>query len=149
MADGPPETHAMVRPARKPTVVCKDSTATSRVYPQPLIVNRDTPPSALRLPLTAILAITVPPLALAAWILLSGGMRELYFRSGWIRAGAATLTVGALPLLTVIVLAKVGLWPDPNPNPIGLGLLFVAAAALACILALVGILRVASQPEQD
>ena len=112
-------------------------------------MDRHAPPSALRLPLTAILAITVPPLALAAWILLSGGMRELYFRSRWIRAGAITLAVGALPLLTVIVLAKVGLWPDPDPNPIGLGLLFVAAAALACILTLVGILRVASQPEQD
>jgi hypothetical protein len=139
----------MVRPARKPTVVCKDSTATSRVYPQPLIVNRDTPPSALRLPLTAILAITVPPLALAAWILLSGGMRELYFRSGWIRAGAATLTVGALPLLTVIVLAKIGLWPDPNPNPIGLGLLFVSAAALASVLTLIGMIRVATRPGDE
>ena len=112
-------------------------------------MDRNDPPSALRLPLTAILAITVPPLAPAAWILLSGGMREHYFRSRWIRAGAVTLLIGALPLLSVIVLAKVGLWPDPNPNPIGLGLLFVAAAALACILALVGILRVASQPEQD
>lgn len=112
-------------------------------------MNRDTPPSALRLPLTAILSITVPPLALAAWILLSGGMRELYFRSGWIRAGAATLAVGALPLLTVIVLAKIGVWPDPNPNPIGLGLLFVSAAALASVLTLIGIIRVATRPKDE
>lgn len=105
-------------------------------------MDQDAPPSALRLPLTAILAITVPPLAPAAWILLSGGMREHYFRSRWIRAGAVTLAVGALPLLSVIVLAKVGLWPDPNPNPIGLGLLFVAAAVLACVLLVIGIIRV-------
>lgn len=109
-------------------------------------MDRDTPPSPLQWPLTAILAITAPPLALVSWILLSGGKRELYFRSRWIRAGAATLAIGALPLLIVIVLAKVGLWHDPNPNPIGLGLLFVAAAVLASILTLVGILRVSSQP---
>ncbi len=108
-------------------------------------MDRNTPPSPLQWPLTAILAITVPPLALAAWILLSGGKRELYFRSVWIRAGAVTLAIGTLPLLTVIVLAKVGIWPDPNPNPVGLGLLFVAAAVLASILTLVGILRVPAQ----
>ena len=109
-------------------------------------MDHDTPPSPLQWPLTAILAITAPPLALAAWILLSGGKRSLYFSSRWIRAGAATLAAGALPLLTVIVLAKVGLWPDPDPNPIGLGLLFVAAVVLASVLTLVGILRVPSWP---
>ena len=112
-------------------------------------LNSDAPPSPWRLPLTAILAITVPPLALAAWIMLSGGKRDLYFRSKWVRAGSATLAAGTLPLLIVIVLAKVGLWPDPNPNPVGLGLLFVAAAALACLLTLVGILRVATRPEDE
>ena len=76
-------------------------------------------------------------------------MREVYFRSRWIRAGAATLVAGMLPLLTVIVLAKVGLWPDPNPNPVGPGLLFVAAAALACVLTLIGIIRVAIKPEDN
>jgi hypothetical protein len=112
-------------------------------------MNRDAPPSPLRLPVTVILAITVPPLALAAWILLSGGMRSVYFSSSWIRKGAATLAAGILPLLTVIVLAKIGLWPDPNPNPVGLGLLFVAATALACVLTLIGILRVAMRPEDQ
>jgi hypothetical protein len=109
-------------------------------------VDHDTPPSPLQWPLTAILAITAPPLALAAWILLSGSRRRVYFRSKWIRAGAVIVAAGALPLLTVIVLAKVGLWPDPNPNPIGPGLLFVAAVVLASILTLVGILRVPSRP---
>jgi hypothetical protein len=112
-----------------------------------MTMNDDQPPSSLRLPVTAILAITVPPLALAAWILLSGGQRSVYFSSMWIRAGAATIAAGTLPLLTVIVLAKVGLWPDPNPNPIGLGLLFVAAAVLACVLTLIGIIRVAMQSD--
>ena len=76
-------------------------------------------------------------------------MREVYFRSKWIRAGAATIAAGTLPLLTVIVLAKVGLWPDPNPNPIGLDLLFVAAAVAASVLTLIGIVRVAMQPDID
>jgi len=110
-----------------------------------MTMNDDRPPSALRLPVTAILAITVPPLALAAWILLSGGRREVYFRSRWIRAGAITIAAGTLPLLSVIVLAKVGLWPDLNPNPIGLGLLFVAAAVAASVLTLIGIVRVGMQ----
>ena len=114
-----------------------------------MTVDRDTPPSSLRLPVTALLAITAPPLAPAAWILLSGGHREVYFRSRWIRAGAATLAAGTLPLLIVIVLAKIGLWPDPNPNPVGLGLLFVAAAVLACVLTLIGIIRVAMRPDGE
>ncbi len=108
-------------------------------------LNHDQPPSPLRLPLTAILTITVPPLALAAWIMLSGGKRSDYFRSAWIRTGAVTFAVGTLPLLTVIILAKIGLWPDPNPNPVGLGLLFVAAAVLGSLLTLIGILRLSSR----
>lgn len=101
-----------------------------------------TPPSPLRLPLTAVLLFTAPPLALASWILLSGGKRSVYFRSSWIRAGAVTFVVGALPLLAITLLAAVRLWPDPNPNPIGLGLFFVAATVLACLLTLAGIIRV-------
>lgn len=101
-----------------------------------------TPPSPLRLPLTAILIFVAPPLALVSWIMLSGGKRSLYFRSSWIRAGAATFVIGALPLLAITLLAAVGLWPDPNPNPVGLGLLFVASTVLACLLILAGIIRV-------
>jgi hypothetical protein len=112
-------------------------------------MNDDRPPSSLRLPVTAILAITVPPLALTAWILLSGGRREVYFRSKWIRAGAITIAAGTLPLLIVIVLAKVGLWPDPDPNPIGPGLLLVAAAVLASVLTLIGIILVGMQRDTD
>ncbi len=108
--------------------------------------TENTPPSPLRLPLTALLAVTAPPLALVAWVLLSGGKRRLYWRSLWIRAGAITFAIGTLPLVILSLLVMVRLWPDPNPNPIGLGLFFVAAAILASILTLIGILRVALQP---
>lgn len=32
--------------------------------------------------------------------------------------------VGCGPLLGIVFLASIGLWPDPDPNPIGPGLLF-------------------------
>jgi len=110
-------------------------------------VDADTPPSPLRLPLTVLLAITAPPLAPVAWIVLSGGKRRLYWRSTWIRAAAVTFAIGALPLVILSLLVAVRLWPDPNPNPIGLGLFFVAATLLACLLVLIGILRVALRPD--
>jgi hypothetical protein len=103
------------------------------------------PPSPSRGTVTLLLALTAPPLGLVAWILLSGGERPHYFQSGLIRAGAATIVVGALPLLFVGVAAAVGLWPDPNPNPIGLGLLLVAAGGAGSLLALVGIIRCAAR----
>jgi hypothetical protein len=108
----------------------------------------NTPPSPLRIPVTALLAVTAPPLALGAWILLSGGKRRLYWRALWVRAGAISFAIGALPLLILSLLVAVRLWPDPNPNPIGLGLFFVAAAILACILLLIGILLVAFGPDE-
>jgi hypothetical protein len=40
------------------------------------------------------------------------------------KIGAIIALVGWTPLLAIILLAAVGLWPDPNPNPIGPGLLF-------------------------
>jgi len=101
------------------------------------------PASPLRLPVTLLLAVTAPPLALASWILLSGDQRSAYFRSTWIRAGLAVLIIGALPLLAVGAAASLGLTRDPNPNPVGFGLLFFAAGVVACLLVLVGIVRVA------
>ena len=101
------------------------------------------PASVLRVPATLLLALTAPPLALAAWILLSGGQRAAYFRSKWIRAGLVVLVLGTLPLLAVVVAASLGLTRDPNPNPVGLGLLFFFAGVVACLLVLVGIVRVA------
>jgi hypothetical protein len=101
------------------------------------------PASPLRVPVTLLLAVTAPPLALAAWILLSGSARSEYFRSRWIRVGVVILALGALPLLAVVVAASLGLTRDPNPNPVGLGLLFFASGVVACLLVLIGIVRVA------
>lgn len=112
-----------------------------------MTLDSETPPSPLRLPLTALLAVTAPPLALAAWIMLSGSQRRLYWRSSWIRAAAITFAIGTLPLVILWLLVVVRIWPDPNPNPIGLGLFFFAATVLACLLALVGTLLVAFAPE--
>jgi hypothetical protein len=45
-------------------------------------------------------------------------------RNRWSRIGLGLAVLGWGPLLAVVVLSSLGLWPDPNPNPIGLGLLF-------------------------
>lgn len=107
--------------------------------------NSSTPmASQWRIPLTVVLAVTATPLALVAWIFLSGSSeRASYLRSGWVRTGGLLVSVGALPLIAILVAAQVGLWPDPRPNPVGLGLFFVAAGAAGCLLALVGVLRIA------
>ena len=47
-----------------------------------------------------------------------------YLRSRLVQVGLVLLVLGSGPLIGIIVLAAVGLWPDPNPNPIGPGLLF-------------------------
>lgn len=53
----------------------------------------------------------------------------------WFRVGAIIALLGWSPLLAIIVLAGIGLWPDPNPNPIGPGLLFFFSfwPAVACM----------------
>lgn len=106
------------------------------------------PPSPWRLPLTVVMGVTVPPLALVSWILLSGSARTHYLASRWVRLGGWIALVGALPLLGVILAAKVGLWLDPNPNPIGLGLLFVAAGLVGMVCALVGVYQVEVEQRQ-
>jgi hypothetical protein len=87
-----------------------------------------------------LLAITIPPLAIVAWILLSGDQRKVYWQSWCVKGGLAIAIIGSLPLLFVGIAAELGLWPDPNPNPIGLGLLFVFSIALGTLVALFGIL---------
>ena len=49
-------------------------------------------------------------------------MRE-YLQDRVVKIGLMILALGSFPLLAIIFLAKVGIWPDPNPNPIGPGLL--------------------------
>jgi hypothetical protein len=47
-----------------------------------------------------------------------------YWSNRLFKIGAIIALVGWTPLLAIILLASIGLWPDPNPNPIGPGLLF-------------------------
>ena len=42
----------------------------------------------------------------------------------WGKIGLGLVLIGWSPLLAVILLDAVGLWPDPNPNPVGFGMLF-------------------------
>lgn len=44
--------------------------------------------------------------------------------------------LGSGPLLAIIVLAAIGLWPDPNPNPVGPGLLafFTFWPSIICMI---------------
>jgi len=98
------------------------------------------PPSAWRLPVTLLLAITLSPLAIVAWMLMSGDQRKTYWQSWCVKGGLVIAVIGSLPLLFVGIAAELGLWPDRNPNPIGFGLLFVFGVALGSVLALIGVL---------
>ena len=105
----------------------------------------DNPPSSWRIPLTILFALLAPPLALVAWIGLSGSRRRDYLRSGWVRWGFGLVIGSALPLLAVVIAAALGWTSDPNPNPIGLGLLFLAGGLIGTILVAIGIIVVASR----
>jgi hypothetical protein len=61
-------------------------------------------------------------------------MKE-YLSNRYFKVGAIIALIGWTPLLAIILLASIGLWPDPNPNPIGPGLLFFFSfwPALVCL----------------
>jgi hypothetical protein len=46
-----------------------------------------------------------------------------FWRSRYFVVGAVLFVFGTGPLLTVILLASLGLTKDPNPNPVGFGIL--------------------------
>jgi hypothetical protein len=46
-----------------------------------------------------------------------------FWRSRYFVVGAILFSLGSGPLLTVILLASLGLTKDPNPNPVGFGIL--------------------------
>jgi hypothetical protein len=52
----------------------------------------------------------------------------------WLLVAAGLVIFGWGPLLAIVVLAQLGLWPDPNPNPVGPGLLmfFTFWPAIIC-----------------
>ena len=83
--------------------------------------------------MTVALAVFAFPLALPAWILLSGDERARYWASPWVRWGFWVFVASTLPLLVV------GILSGPGANPIGLGLLFVAGTLVASALALIGV----------
>lgn len=58
-----------------------------------------------------------------------------FLSNRWAKIGLALVVIGWGPLLFIILMAAIGLWPDPNPNPIGPGLLFAITAwpALICL----------------
>ncbi len=91
--------------------------------------------------LVLILCVLAPPLGLLAWI-FGSAERPAYLRSRWVRAGLALLLLGSAPLLTIILAAQLGLWPDPNPNPIGPGMLFFGSAVVATVCLAIGVVRV-------
>jgi hypothetical protein len=68
-------------------------------------------------------------------------MRD-YLRSKIVLVGLGLLIFGSGPLLGIIVLANLGLWPDPDPNPIGPGLLAALTFWPGVICLGVGIMRV-------
>lgn len=68
-----------------------------------------------------------------------------YLRNKWVRVGLALVVFGWGPLLAIILLAAVGLWPDPNPNPIGPGILFFFTSWPAIICLVVGVIKVRGQ----
>ena len=49
------------------------------------------------------------------------------------------------PLIGIVALAKIGLWPDPDPNPIGPGLLTFVTFWPGVLLMTIGARRVNTQ----
>jgi hypothetical protein len=65
-----------------------------------------------------------------------------YLGNRWFLAGLMLVLLGWGPLLTIVALAAIGLWPDPNPNPVGPGLLFFFTSWPAIICLGVGVFQV-------
>lgn len=57
------------------------------------------------------------------------------------KIGAAVVILGSAPLLFILLMAKIGLWPDPNPNPVGPGILVFVTFWPGVLLMAAGIFR--------
>jgi hypothetical protein len=68
-------------------------------------------------------------------------MKE-YLNNRLFKIGAVIAVLGWSPLLAIILLAWIGLWPDPDPNPIGPGLLFFFSFWPAVLCLLIGAVQV-------
>lgn len=62
-----------------------------------------------------------------------------FLSNRWSKIGLALVIFGWGPLLLIIALTAIGLWPDPDPNPVGPGLLFVATSLPAIICLGIGV----------
>jgi hypothetical protein len=62
-------------------------------------------------------------------------------RNRWLKTGIALVVLGWGPLIGIVVLSSLGLWPDPNPNPVGPGLLFFITFWPAVVCLAVGGLK--------
>ena len=62
------------------------------------------------------------------------------WRSRYFVAGALLFLIGTGPLLTVILLARLGLTRDPNPNPVGFGILAFLTFLPSVLLMVLGFL---------
>ncbi len=65
-----------------------------------------------------------------------------YLRSRMVRVGLVIFILGSGPLLTIILLASLGLTRDPNPNPVGFGILAAFTFWPSILLIAFGVQRV-------
>ena len=65
-----------------------------------------------------------------------------YLESRLVQVGIALFAVGCWPLLFVMSMAAIGLWPDKNPNPVGPGMLAAFTFWPSVICVVIGVVRV-------
>lgn len=65
-----------------------------------------------------------------------------YLKNRLFKIGFWLFVLGCGPLLFIIVLASIGLWPDPNPNPIGPGILALFTFWPSVICMIMGAIQV-------
>lgn len=70
-----------------------------------------------------------------------------WFRSKLFKIGFWMFVIGSGPLLLIILLATLGLWPDPNPNPIGPGLMAFLTFWPSIILMIIGAISASRQSD--
>lgn len=68
-------------------------------------------------------------------------LNRAYLANRWTRVGLVLVVVGWTPLWAIVLLAKLGIWPDPNPNPVGPGLLFFFTSWPAVLCLVVGVAK--------
>ena len=66
-----------------------------------------------------------------------------------IRIGLALVVFGWGPLIDIVLLDAVGLWPDKNPNPVGAGFLFFITSWPALFLLVRGWLQLRTGRDAD